>query len=452
MGQYFEWKKEYNIGVDSIDKDHQQLFRSINKLFTFREEEKDNQWLCEEGIKFFKQHALKHFKDEEEYMSSIHYEGLKKHVQIHRGFQDNTLPALERELKESNYSMEAVDHFLGVCSGWLIGHTMTEDMALTGKNRRKWENLLPEEELSAMKKVIAQLVFDMFHLESQLISDVYSGEKFGNGVYYRLIYGTGDKKQKLQIFLVFEEKLLINTVGKILGIQTNKLDMLLIHAARYTTRQFVGRVLEQFPSMEAYELKEENLLSYEQFEKILKQETMQVSLLYNTGGAGYFAYCVIAPHLLESGMGVPLEAENVMAEVEEYLKKRDKEEQEHRPKVLIVDDSKTIRYVMRDLLLEDYEVTLAESGVAAIRAITLNRPDLVLLDYEMPVCDGAQTLEMLRSEKSFKDLPVIFLTGKADPASVKKVMSLKPAGYLLKYLKPEEIKKEINGFFEKKKA
>ena len=40
---------------------------------------------------------------------------------------------------------------------------------------RKWENLLPGEELTAMKKVIIQLVFDMFRLESQLISDAYGG-------------------------------------------------------------------------------------------------------------------------------------------------------------------------------------------------------------------------------------------------------------------------------------
>ena len=90
--------------------------------------------------------------------------------------------------------------------------------------------------------------------------------------------------------------------------------------------------------------------------------------------------------------------------------------------------------------------------MAAIRAITLNRPDLILLDYEMPVCDGRQTLEMLRSEKEFEDIPVIFLTGRRDPESMIKVMPLKPAGYLLKNSKPAEIKKEIDHFFEKKKA
>ena len=106
---------------------------------------------------------------------------------------------------------------------------------------------------------------------------------------------------------------------------------------------------------------------------------------------------------------------------------------------------------MKKLLDDDYDVTLAESGVAAIRIITLNKPDLVLLDYEMPVCDGRQTLEMLRSDPSFGNVPVIFLTGRNDPESVKKVMSLKPAGYLLKNLKPEDIKKSIDEFFEKKK-
>ena len=100
-----------------------------------------------------------------------------------------------------------------------------------------------------------------------------------------------------------------------------------------------------------------------------------------------------------------------------------------------------------NLLGQDYEIATAESGVAAIRTITLNRPDLVLLDYEMPVCDGKQTLEMLRSEKAFADIPVIFLTGRSDPQLVRTLLSLRPSGYLLKYLKPQEIKQKIDAFF-----
>ncbi len=248
MDTQFVWQEDFNIGVDVIDKEHQKLFKIINKLFSFREKKTTSQWACQEGIKFFKGHAIKHFSDEEAYMASIHYEGLEQHKHLHNGFRDNTLPALEQELERTDYAPDAVEHFLGVCAGWLIGHTLTEDLAITGKHKKKLATHLPKEELAAMKKVIIQLVFDMFHLESHLISDTYNGEKFGNGVYYRLIYGTKKSKKKQEVILVFEEKLLINTVGKIMGIQTNKLDNMLVHAARYTARQFVEGVMEQFPT------------------------------------------------------------------------------------------------------------------------------------------------------------------------------------------------------------
>ena len=343
-----------------------------------------------------------------------------------------------------------MDHFLGVCAGWLIGHTVTEDLSMTGKSIRKWEHLLPSEELEAMKNLIIQLVFNMFHLKSEVISDTYSGEKFGQGVYYRLVYGSKQDKKRYEVILVFEEKLLVNTVGKIMKVSSNKLNSTLIHATRYTAQQFVRRIMKHLPNTELYELKEENLLSYEQFQKILEREKLQVSLLLNTG-EGYFSYCAIAPHLLEKGVGIPIETENAVTEVEKYLIKREEQEKNQKRKVLVVEDSKTIQQQMKELLNRDYEVSLVESAISAIRAITLNRPDLILLEDEMPICDGKRTLEMLRSEKAFADIPVIFLTDRNDQESVKKIMSLKPTGYLLKYLKPVDIKKNIDTFFEKKK-
>ena len=191
MDDQLVWQEEYNIGVEIIDKEHQRLFKIINKLFIVdgEEEEEKSRWACQEGIKYFKGHALKHFVDEEKYMESIGYEGMERHRHIHRNFQENILPALEEELEKTNFSPESMGHFLGVCSGWLIGHTLTEDQAITGGKVSKWENLLPEEQLKAIQKTIIRLVFDMFHLESQVISDAYGGEKFGRGVYYRLVYG-----------------------------------------------------------------------------------------------------------------------------------------------------------------------------------------------------------------------------------------------------------------------
>ena len=288
----------------------------------------------------------------------------------------------------------------------------------------------------------------MFDLKSRVISDTYDGEKFGNGVYYRVVYGKEQDRKKWEIYMAFEEKILINTVGRLMGIQSQKLDVMLINAVRYSASQFVWHVMSHFPVMETYEMQEENFLTYDEFHQVFEKEKPQASLLFGTE-EGYFSFSVIAPHLLETGIGTPLVAQNEIAETTKYFNMRKKST---KPKVLLVDDSMTIREGLRRLLEGDYEVSAVQSGVSAIRAITLDKPDLVLLDYDMPICDGRHVLEMLRSEKEFADVPVIFLTSRDDPNSVKKVLDLKPEGYLLKHLKPTEIRKRVDQFFKKKNA
>ena len=153
MENQLVWKDVFNIGIKIIDDEHQRLFMIINKLFALKEEEKRSRKVCQEGIKYFKEHALKHFEAEERYMELIAYEGIDVHKRLHRDFRENSLPALERELEREDYSPAAVDHFLAVCAGWLIGHTLTEDKAIAGEKRSRWAELLPEEELKAMKKL-----------------------------------------------------------------------------------------------------------------------------------------------------------------------------------------------------------------------------------------------------------------------------------------------------------
>lgn len=195
MGNKLVWNKRYDIGVEVIDKEHKKLFQILSKLFDFGQQDEKSQWVCQESVKYFKDHAIKHFQDEEDYMASIGYAGFETHRRIHRNFRDITLPALEKELNQKGYSEEAVNHFLGVCAGWLVGHTLIEDQAIVkGEVLRQWENLLPEEEQAVMGQAIISQLHTMFLLNSQLISNCYGGEKFGNGIYYRLIYGTKEKR------------------------------------------------------------------------------------------------------------------------------------------------------------------------------------------------------------------------------------------------------------------
>lgn len=452
MGNQLVWNERYNIGVDIIDKEHKKLFSILNKLFDFGQQEEKSQWVCQEAIKYFRDHALKHFADEEAYMVSIDYSGLEVHRRIHRNFRERTIPALERELELNKYSPESVNHFLGVCAGWLIGHSLIEDHAIvSGENVKQWENLQPEEEQAVMSQTLAGLLHSMFQLEARLISNCYGGEKFGDGIYYRLIYRTRDKK-RWEFYLIFEEQLIVSTIGSVMDTSSEAVSVMLMNASRYVAKQLVERMKEHFPNSEQFELKEEQLLTYDQFQKVFEKQSPQYSLLFDTG-KGYFAYCATASEQLQTEGGVSIITENAMAEVGKYLSqnKVEKTEISHKKKVLVVDDSDFMLKAMSDLLREDYEVLTAKSGMSAIRGITLDRPDLILLDYEMPVCDGSQVLGMIRSEKEFADIPVIFLTSKVDKESVSKVIALKPEGYLSKSMPPETVKKEVDHFFEKKR-
>jgi len=447
MGNQLEWQERYNLGIDIIDKEHKKLFGILNKLLTTGKEGEKSRWACQEGIKYFKDHAMKHFSEEEAYMASIHYIGYDTHRRLHDNFRKKMLPALEKELKQTAYSEESVNHFLGVCTGWLIGHTLTEDRAIIGKKPSKWEELMPDNEQEIMAKTIIHLLRDLFQLEAKVISECYSGERFGKGIYYRLNY-ENRKGERWEIILVFEEKLIVNTIGSLLDTDASTLNVLMMNATRFTAQQFVNRVSEQFPSAELYEMKEENLLTYDQFQRVFDRKRPQFSLLFDTG-KGYLAYCVTAPHLRAGESETAIKAENALTEVKKYV---DSTKEDKKKKILVVDDSELVREAMKRLFGTDYEVTAANSGLAAIRCITLNRPDLILLDYAMPVCDGSQVLEMIRAEEDFTDIPVFFLTGRVDKESVQKVIALKPTGYLVKTQNLSEIKKGIDAFFDGKKS
>ena len=157
----------------------------------------------------------------------------------------------------------------------------------------------------------------------------------------------------------------------------------------------------------------------------------------------------ISKGLIQDHFTRPINVREAVSAIDSYLKKYGNQ---NKKKVLVVDDSGAMLRNVKGWLEDKYHVILANSGAMAIKYLALNRPDLVLLDYEMPVVDGKQVLEMIRTETDFYDIPVIFLTGRDDQESVMKVMELKVQGYLLKTMPPEQIVKTIDDFFEKQKG
>ena len=122
---------------------------------------------------------------------------------------------------------------------------------------------------------------------------------------------------------------------------------------------------------------------------------------------------------------------------------------EFKRNILLVDDDTTFLKMMKNWLEKYYRVTIVTSGTQALMYLADNKPDLILLDYEMPVTSGPQVLEMIRSETKVGKVPVMFLTGKSDKESIVKVLALKPDGYLLKSLNSDQILATLSQFFSK---
>lgn len=118
-----------------------------------------------------------------------------------------------------------------------------------------------------------------------------------------------------------------------------------------------------------------------------------------------------------------------------------------RKKLLIVDDDPIFLRTLTNFFKEKYRISVAKSGAEALTSLEKVSPDLILLDYEMPVTNGPQTLQMIRQNKDFENVPVFFLTGVSDPEQVKTALNLKPEGYLLKNSGQIELVSRIDGFF-----
>lgn len=116
--------------------------------------------------------------------------------------------------------------------------------------------------------------------------------------------------------------------------------------------------------------------------------------------------------------------------------------------ILLVDDDTTFLKMLKGWLSGRYRITAVKSGIQAITYMANHRPDLILLDYDMPITTGPQVMEMIRSESKYNDIPIIFLTGKSDRESIMNVMRLKPQGYFLKTMPRDEIVRAIDNYFE----
>ena len=142
----------------------------------------------------------------------------------------------------------------------------------------------------------------------------------------------------------------------------------------------------------------------------------------------------------------PLNTEDLIKAVRKYMEENTGENR--KKTILIVDDDITYMRTVYEWLKNDYHVGMAASGVQAISYLARNKADLILLDYEMPIANGPQVLEMLKGDTETGNIPVMFLTGHGDVESVLSVVGLKPADYLLKTIDKITLLNKLKDFFK----
>ncbi len=118
-------------------------------------------------------------------------------------------------------------------------------------------------------------------------------------------------------------------------------------------------------------------------------------------------------------------------------------------KILVVDDERHIvRLVQVNLDRAGYEVAVAYDGIEALKKVSEDKPDMVILDVMMPRMDGFEVLKKLQADEDTKDIPVIMLTAKAQDADIFKGWSSGVSSYLTKPFNPRELLTFVERIFQ----
>ena len=109
-------------------------------------------------------------------------------------------------------------------------------------------------------------------------------------------------------------------------------------------------------------------------------------------------------------------------------------------RILVVEDHADNRQIIRDMLAPtDYEITEAENGEQALTAIAKQRPDLILMDIQLPVMDGYTATSQIKADAALRSIPIIAVTSYALGGEEKKARAAGCDDYVPKPFSPRQL-------------
>jgi DNA-binding response OmpR family regulator len=109
-------------------------------------------------------------------------------------------------------------------------------------------------------------------------------------------------------------------------------------------------------------------------------------------------------------------------------------------RVAVVDDDRELREEVRERLVgAGYEVKLAANGLRLVSTLHVDRPDLILLDVMMSWIDGFELCRAIKANPAFREIPVVFMSGKTAQADVERGLACGAVDYFRKPLDLERL-------------
>ena len=116
-------------------------------------------------------------------------------------------------------------------------------------------------------------------------------------------------------------------------------------------------------------------------------------------------------------------------------------------RILVVEDQPDSRQIIRDMLAPtDYEIAEAENGEEALAAITKQRPDLILMDVQMPIMDGYTATRRIKGDATLRSIPIIAVTSYALTDEEKKARAAGCDDYVSKPFSPRQLLAKIRQY------
>ena len=116
-------------------------------------------------------------------------------------------------------------------------------------------------------------------------------------------------------------------------------------------------------------------------------------------------------------------------------------------RILVVEDQEDNRQIVRDLLTaHDYELTEAENGQEALAAVAKDRPDLILMDIQLPVMDGYEATRRIKADPSLRSIPVIAVTSYALSGDEEKALAAGCNDFVPKPYSPRQLLAKIRQY------